>query len=228
MILQKLSINLTLQGIIKDFMQEQIKPEPKNNKLKYLLMLVIFILLCTNGLLIYFYLNNTNEIIDKKKQLKFTTEELLKAKSSVDSMQVQIEMRIAKFEELSKLHNSKINKNDSIEVKIKELKIALAEMKSLKKNFEKDAGKAWRLYNENKPKIEGYGELLIAKDQEIATLKKELNYLFKENIELKNHKVKVKNDVDSLRFIEETLKKQVKIASTLQAENIVVSYICPQ
>ena len=62
------------------------------------------------------------------------------------------------------------------------------------------------MYNENKPKIEGYGELLVLKDKEIEILKKELNYLFKENRTLKEDKEKIKNDVDSVRFIEEKLK----------------------
>lgn len=206
-------------------MQEPIQPQEKDNKLKYILLGLIFFLICTNGLLIYFYVNNTNEIIDKKKQLKFTTLELIQAKTKVDSMQVQIELRIAQFEELSKISSKKSSQNDSLVKKIKELQVALADIKRIKNNFQKDAGKAWRMYNDDKPKIEGFAELLVIKDQEIATLKKELNYLYQENKVLKHEKVKNRKDVDSLRFIEEALKDKVKIASALEAKEIIISYL---
>ncbi len=202
-------------------MNQQIQPAEPNNKLKYLLIGVIILLLCTNGVMIYFYVNNTNEIIDKKKQLKFTTVELLSAKSKVDSMETEIESRIKAYEDL-KVANDTLSQNYQ---DLKDLKAALAKMRSLKRHFEKDAGKAWRLYNDSKDQLMGFKELLEVKDEKIELLKKQMNYLYTEVKELKEEKVMAEGKVDSIRFIEEELKEKVKVASKLEATNIKVSYI---
>ncbi len=202
-------------------MHNDIEPAEKNNKLKYLLIAVILVLLLTNGVMVYFYINNTNEIIDKKKQLKFTTTELLTAQSQVDSMYMEIEKRIKDYELLETTNDSLSKSHEGID----ELRAALKKMTVLKNSFKNDAGKAWRLYNDSKDKLEGFKELLVLKDLEIERLKKENKFLFSENKELKQNKAEASTRIDSMRFIEEELKEKVKVASTLEAQNIVVSYI---
>ncbi len=73
-----------------------------------------------------------------------------------------------------------------------------------------------------KSRVEGYRELLVLKDTEIAQLKKVNEELVVENKDLKVERNELNQTIRAAKKTEEKLSEKVKVASRLEAENIVV------
>jgi len=72
-------------------------------------------------------------------------------------------------------------------------------------------------------RVEGYRELLVMKDAEIAELKKVNEELVVENTELKTERNVLNQNLREAKKTEEQLTEKVQIASRLEAENISVA-----
>lgn len=71
-------------------------------------------------------------------------------------------------------------------------------------------------------KVTGYQELLVAKDEEIAELKKINSQLLVENNELKEEQNTLNKTINEAQQRQEDLKQQINLAAKLRAENIQV------
>ncbi|WP_420386091.1 chromosome segregation protein SMC [Roseivirga sp.] len=71
-------------------------------------------------------------------------------------------------------------------------------------------------------KVTGYQELLVAKDEEIAELKKINSQLLVENNELKEEQNTLNKTINEAQQRQEELKQQINLAAKLRAENIQV------
>ncbi len=113
---------------------------------------------------------------------------------------------------------------DELDQKIlEELKKVRGEMESEMLQLRESSDIAWARYNKIKNKVEGYEELLLLKDKEIAKLQNINDALLTENTDLKNEKNNLEDSIGLLARNTSKLAEKVKVASRLEAENIVVS-----
>lgn len=181
------------------------EPVKKNSGKKILFWIFIVILLGINGAQFYLQQKTEKEHIAVVEEKDYR---IAKAEQRIDSLAVEIQKRITELEKLGVFNDS--------------LKVALDEMTALKEQFRKEKGAGWAKYNQIKSQIDGYGDMLKQKDDEIVKLKAESEELFKEVTNLKQEKVVLNDTISNLKNTNTDLSNKVEIASKLKAENFEV------
>ncbi|HZX72858.1 MAG TPA: chromosome segregation protein SMC [Cyclobacteriaceae bacterium] len=143
--------------------------------------------------------------IEVKEQLTNTEEELATTMQRLNEIKTELDAKIIEIDRLG---------GD-----VTELRKAKAEVESqLKRNNARSA----RDIQELKDRVEGYEELLVLKDNEIARLKSLNTELFSENKTLKTTQNTLSDSINQLTTSKQELATKVAIASQLKAENIVI------
>ena len=195
------------------------RPQPSNNSRSYLLA-ALLILAALNVLLLYFYYQERQDNKTKDATIAAKTEEVLLAKTKLDSISAQLDAKIAEIQQLGGSVDSLMKVKTQLEIDKRELK-NVGSFDSKK-------------YDQ---KIRNYQELLAQKDQEIARLKEENGVLSQQNATLSQENsglkvekqtlsdsvvsVSAKNKEVSARNKE--LAEKVTIAAALHAETVTVT-----
>ncbi|MDI9355611.1 MAG: hypothetical protein QM536_01105 [Chitinophagaceae bacterium] len=166
------------------------------------------------SLFILFILSLIKMVIDHNLNKKLHQDnlkyeqEIVQTYFDMDSIKSELQQKIETIDKLG-------GKIDTLLTIKKELQ---AEMRSLKNRTNKQIKNL-------KSKVDGYRELLVAKDEEIKQLQITNALLFKENIQLKVEKNKLSDSLQGINNSKNELEKKIAIASKLKAENITVIYI---
>lgn len=126
--------------------------------------------------------------------------------TKLDSISVELNDRISEISTLGGDIDSLISLKDSITAQRDQLQRTRVANKALIR----------RLDN----KVQGYEELLIAKDEEIVELKALNTQLLSENNELKEEQNEFKASLNEAAQKQEELQQQIALAAKLKAENI--------
>ncbi|GAB3998306.1 hypothetical protein GCM10028807_45650 [Spirosoma daeguense] len=188
------------------------RPQPNNNSRSFLVV-ALLILAALNILLIYFYYQERQDNKTKDATIAAKTEEVLIAKTKLDSISAQLDVKIAEIQRLGGSVDSLMKVKSQLETDKRELRNVTS--------FDS------KKYDQ---KIRNYQNLLAQKDQEIARLKEENGVLTQqnealtqENSGLKAEKQSLSDSVASVASKNQELAEKVTIAAALRAENIVVN-----
>ncbi|GAB3955885.1 hypothetical protein GCM10028805_44140 [Spirosoma harenae] len=190
------------------------RPQPQNNSRSYLLV-ALLVLAALNVLLLYFYYQERQDNKTKDATIAAKTEEVLVAKTKLDSISTQLDAKIAEIQQLGGSVDSLMKIKAQLEI----------DKRALKNVSTFDSKK----YDQ---KIRNYQVLLAQKDQEIARLKEENGVLTQqndaltqENTGLKAERQTLSDSVTSISTKNQELAEKVTIAAALRAENITVDAI---
>jgi len=176
----------------------------KNNRDIIRIVLIVILL----GVVIGGSYKIYNDSEDRKAlQAEFdTTRETLTTK--LDSISVELSFRISEISELGGNIDSLILLKDSITSERDQLQRTRVANKSLIQRLDR--------------KVNGYEELLLAKDEEIVQLKELNNDLLEENNDLKVDKNELNQSLTDAAKREEAYKQRISLAAKHRAENIKV------
>ena len=190
------------------------RPQPRNNSRSYLLA-ALLILAALNVLLLYFYYQERQDNKTKDATIAAKTEEVLVAKTKLDSISTQLDLKIAEIQRLG-------GSVDSL-MKVK------AQLETDKRELRNVGSFDTKKYDQ---KIRNYQAILAQKDQEIARLKEENGELTKqnetlsqENSGLKAERQTLSDSVVAVSTKNQELAEKVTIAAALRAEAIGVNGI---
>lgn len=176
----------------------------KNNRdiIRIVLIIILLGVVIGGGFKIY------NDSEDRKAlQAEFdTTRETLTTK--LDSISVELSFRISEISELGGNIDSLILLKDSITSERDQLQRTRVANKSLIQRLDR--------------KVNGYEELLLAKDEEIVQLKELNNTLLEENNDLKVDKNELSKSLTEAAQRERAYKQRISLAAKHRAENIKV------
>ncbi len=190
------------------------RTKPQNNSRSYLLA-ALLILAALNVLLLYFYYQERQDNKTKDATIAAKTEEVLIAKTKLDSISAQLDAKIAEIQQLGGSVDSLMKVKAQLEVDKRELK---------------NVGS----FNSKKydQKIRNYQAILAQKDQEIARLKEENGILSEkneslsqENNGLKAEKQSLSDSMVSVTIKNQELAEKVTIAAALRAEAVTVNAV---
>ena len=145
----------------------------------------------------------------REDNLKKTNARLMVAYSQLDSIGNEMDQKILQIEQLGGNVDELIMVRDSLERE----KTGLLEART----------RSERQIRDLRNRVEGYRELLVMKDVEIAELKKLNEELVVENIELKTERNVLNQNLREAQKTQEQLTQKVQVASRLEAENISVA-----
>jgi regulator of replication initiation timing len=190
------------------------RPQPRNNSRSYLLA-ALFILAALNVLLLYFYYQERQDNKTKDATIAAKTEEVLLAKTKLDSISTQLDLKIAEIQRLGGSVDSLMRVKDQLEKDKRELRnVGSFDTKK---------------YDQ---KIRNYQAILAQKDQEIARLKEENGVLAQqnetltqENTGLKAERQTLSDSVVAVSTKNQELAEKVTIAAALRAEAVGVNGI---
>ncbi|MEM7548648.1 MAG: chromosome segregation protein SMC [Bacteroidota bacterium] len=180
-----------------------IQEEPKKGRGVILIISVLIIIV----LGVFLYLNHAdNQRLASEK--KAVEEELDITYLKLDSMSQNLVLKIKEVEELGQ----------SVE-ELQELKEQLEEeKKKIRRSKDVQIGQL-------RERVEGYTELLLKKDEEIAQLKAVNDQLLEENTTLKTEKNELSSSISNLNEERQKLQEKVTLASRLKAEKISITGI---
>lgn len=190
------------------------RPQPRNNSRSYLLA-ALFILAALNVLLLYFYYQERQDNKTKDATIAAKTEEVLVAKTKLDSISTQLDLKITEIQRLGGSVDSLMRVKDQLEKDKRELRnVGSFDTKK---------------YDQ---KIRNYQAILAQKDQEIARLKEENGVLAQqnetlsqENTGLKAERQTLSDSVVAVSTKNQELAEKVTIAAALRAEAVGVNGI---
>ena len=174
--------------------------EPKKSG-KVLIYVVAVLAVLLVGALVLNFIRENN--------LKEKNAELMVAYSRLDSIGNEMQAKIIEIEQLGGDIDTLQMIKDSLETE----KAGLLEFRD----------RSYKEIAQLKSRVEGYRELLVMKDTEIAELKKVNEELVVENTELKTERNVLNQNLREAKKTEEQLTEKVQIASRLEAENISVA-----
>ncbi|QIP12392.1 hypothetical protein G8759_07000 [Spirosoma aureum] len=190
------------------------RPQSRNNSRSYLLA-ALLVLAALNILLLYFYYQERQDNKTKDATIAAKTEEVLSAKTKLDSISAQLDAKIAEIQQLGGSVDSLMKVKAQLEVDKRELRNV--------NSFDR------KKYDQ---KIRNYQALLAQKDLEITRLKEENGVLSQqneslsqENNSLKAEKQTLSDSVVAVASKNQELSEKVTIAAALRAENITVNAI---
>ena len=190
------------------------RPQSRNNSRNYLLA-ALLVLAALNVLLLYFYYQERQDNKTKDATIAAKTEEVLAAKTKLDSISTQLDAKIAEIQRLGGSVDSLMKVKAQLEIDKRELR-NVGSFDSKK-------------YDQ---KIRNYQVLLAQKDQEIARLKEENGELSKqnesltqENSSLKTERQVLSDSVVTVASKNKELAEKVTIAAALRAESVTVDAI---
>ncbi len=188
------------------------RPQSRNNSRSYLLA-ALLILAALNVLLLYFYYQERQDNKTKDATIAAKTEEVLVAKTKLDSISAQLDAKIAEIQRLGGSVDSLLKVKAQLEIDKRELRNVTS--------FDT------KKYNQ---KIRNYEALLAQKDQEIARLKEENGILtvrndslVQENSSLRTERQSLSDSVVSVATKNQELTEKVTIAAALRAETVTVN-----
>ncbi|QKZ12881.1 hypothetical protein [Spirosoma sp. KUDC1026] len=190
------------------------RPQPKNTSRNYLLV-ALLILAFLNILLFYFWFQERQENKSKDAAIAVKTEEVLSARTKLDSIATQLDTKIAAIQQLGGSVDSLLKIREQLE-------------------RDKEALRNVNAFDSKKydQKIRNYQSLLAQKDQELTRLSTEngqLNQvndsLRQENTGLKAERQSLSDSVQSIITRNQELSEKVSIAAALRAENVTVTAI---
>ena len=200
------------QPLRKTMIQMEPRPQTRNNSRSYLLA-ALLILIALNLLFLYFWYQERQENKTKDATIAARTEEVLIAKTKLDSISTQLDLKIAEIQRLGGSVDSLVKVKEQLEVDKRELR-----------NLNAFNGKKYD------QKIRNYQSLLAQKDQEIARLKEENGVLAQQNAVLtqENSGLKVERQTlsDSVVAVaakNQELAEKVTIAAALRAEDVSIN-----
>ncbi|NJN28220.1 MAG: chromosome segregation protein SMC [Cyclobacteriaceae bacterium] len=172
-------------------------PQPKKSN-KILIIVVVALALLLAAAVVMFFMRD--------QQLQNSKADLMKAYSSLDSIDNELQRKIIEIkdlggnvDELSMIRDSLVmEKNSLLEV----------------------GKKSARQIRDLKARVEGYRELLVMKDTEISELKKVNESLLVENTDLKTERNVLNENLREAKKTEEQLVEKVQLASRLEVENV--------
>ncbi len=190
------------------------RPQTRNSSRSYLLA-ALLILAALNVLLLYFWYQERQDNKTKDATIAVRTEEVLAAKTKLDSISAQLDAKIVEIQRLGGSVDSLVKIKQQLEVDKRELRNVNA--------FDS------KKYDQ---KIRNYQALLAQKDQEITRLKEENGILVvrndslsQENAGLKAERQSLSDSVTSVSTRNQELSEKVSIAAALRAENVTVKAI---
>lgn len=179
---------------------------------KNLLWAALAILALLNVLLLYFFYQERKENNTKDSVIATRMEELLTTKSKLDSISLQLDIKIAQIRQLG----GRVDSLVSIKSQLEKDKQLLRDRNSF----------SAKKYEE---RIKQYETLLSEKDEEILSLRRELGTATARNQELSEQLSGLQSEKENLgQLLEERdsktaqLEEKIAIASALKAEKIVV------
>lgn len=176
--------------------------QPKKNNKAAVAIALLSIVVIVQGIKIYF---DYTEKAATKQELEATTENLESTLTRLNEIKTELDDKIKQIEKLG---------GD-----VAELEKARAEVDVELKSVRKRNDKAIR---ELKDRVEGYEELLHAKDEEIQKLQSVNKELFTENKSLKTKQNVLNDSINRLTKNTDDLQSKVTLASQLKAENATV------
>lgn len=147
----------------------------------------------------------------REQNLKERNAELMIAYSRLDSIGTEMQAKIIEIEQLG-------GNIDTLQMIQDSLETEKADLLAYRDRSYKEIARL-------KGRVEGYRELLVMKDTEIAELKKVNQNLVVENTELKTERNQLNRTIREAKATEEKLTEKVQIASRLEAENISVAAV---
>ncbi|NIJ55111.1 hypothetical protein [Dyadobacter arcticus] len=192
-----------------DYNQEQ-----KQDR-KTLLWAALAVLLLLNLVLVYFIYHEKQENLAKDEIITAKTEEVLSIKTKLDSISVELDIKIAEIQKLGGSVDSLVALKAELEKDKQELKNA----------------STYSAANYNK-KIKSYESVLSEKDGEISRLREELGVATTKNEELnqkvtglENERQQLADSVTNYSVQNKELSEKVNIASALRAESLSVNAV---
>ncbi|HEX8059279.1 MAG TPA: chromosome segregation protein SMC [Cyclobacteriaceae bacterium] len=188
-------------------MSEPTAPEsaPRKNNKAAIAIVLLSIAVIVQGVKIYLDYKDKEAV---QQQLDVTSQDLESTMVRLNEIKTELDDKI---QQIAKLGGD-----------VSELEKAKAEVESELKSARKRSEKALRELND---RVEGYEELLVAKDQEIEHLQALNKELFSENKNLKTTQNTLSDSINRLAKNKDDLQAKVNIASQLKAENVVVASV---
>jgi hypothetical protein len=175
----------------------------KNKVLTWALVLITILLV--GAIVMIFY---RGSVIKQRNQ------EVLKTYERLDSIGNELQKRSVEIEKLG---------GD-----IAELTAARTELEQEKQDLIMARDNTNRQLAQLRNRVEGYRELLLAKDIEIENLQRINEELVYENVELKTERQQLNQTIQEARRTQQRLEDKVSLAGRLKAENIMVNSINPR
>ena len=145
----------------------------------------------------------------RENNLKESNAKLMIAYSQLDSIGNEMDIKIVEIEELG---------GDVVE-----LSLVRDSLEQEKEGLLEARTRSNKQISDLKARVEGYRELLVMKDTEIEGLKKVNENLVVENTDLKIERNELNQNLRAAKKTEEKLTEKVKVASRLEAENILIA-----
>ncbi|MCC5931597.1 MAG: chromosome segregation protein SMC [Cyclobacteriaceae bacterium] len=175
----------------------------KNKVLTWALVLITILLV--GAIVMIFY---RGSVIKQRNQ------EVLRTYERLDSIGNELQKRSIEIEKLG---------GD-----IAELTAVRAELEQEKQDLIMARDNTNRQLAQLRDRVEGYRELLLAKDVEIENLQRINEELVYENVELKTERQQLNQTIQEARRTQQKLEDKVSLAGRLKAENIMVNSINPR
>lgn len=172
----------------------------KRDQIRIILIVVIVIIAAGAGYKIY-----TDNQAKEALQAEFdTTRDLLT--TQLDSIGSELSLKIKDIAELGGNIDSLITLKDSITAQRDQLQRTRVANKALIQRLDR--------------KVTGYQEILVAKDEQIAELRKLNEDLLEENTGLKEDKNELSATIREAEEAQRKLQQQISLAAKLRAENV--------
>ncbi len=185
--------------------EENVNTGNRQEQGKNILIIVLIILVLISGVRLFF---DHKEKSLKTEEILILTEETSSLNARIDSMTFQLDLRIKEIERLGGEVDSLVSIKDEL----------LRERNSERTRSADEIAKLNR-------QIDGYGEVLRQKDDDIVRLRELNEQLYAENKDLKTSKAEIEEEVVKLNRRADELEEKVNVASRLKAENIVVAAV---
>lgn len=176
--------------------------EPRKNNKAAVAIALLSIVVIVQGIKIYLDYKDRAAV---RQELATSEENLDATLKRLDEIKVELDQKISQIDKLG---------GDVAELEKARAEVE-AELKSVRKRND-------RAIRELKDRVEGYEELLLAKDAEIERLQSVNKELFSENKSLKTKQNVLNDSINRLAKNTDDLQSKVAIASQLKAENVVV------
>ena len=179
-----------------------VSEQPRKNNKAAVIIALLSIVVIVQGIKIYLDYQDKAAV---RQELVASEENLDATLMRLNEIKLELDQKIAQI--------------DSLGGDIVELERVRAEVEVELKSVRKRNDKAIR---DLKDRVEGYEELLVAKDQEIERLQSVNKELFTENRTLKTKQNVLNDSINRLTKNTDDLQSKVAIASQLKAENVQV------
>lgn len=182
---------------------EKIQPKPKSEQGKNLILVVLVLLVLISGAKLFLdYLDKDKQI----EQISKLTSENEALSDRLDSVEVQLQLRIQELEKLG--------------ANVTELRFLQDQLiQERKSNVQRSS----REIADLNQRINDLSTLLIQKDEEINSLQKRFKALTSENAALKSTQTEMEKEVATIQLQKEELAIKVTQASKLKLEFIRIS-----